>query len=427
MTAPGTVPAGYTGIQYTLDGGATWSDAIPAARDAGTYIVGVKYVGDDNHKDFIADPVTVTVAKADGDRNSLTDAQKPKANNLTYTGHPQPLVTAPSALPDGYGIQYSIDGGVTWSDAIPTAVEPGTYIVSVKYVGDGNHNDMIGEPLTASITVRSGGLLIATMVSDGDTSLRLSWTGVYGVGGYDIFFRQCDGNKEMPLIATVGDSDVTGYTFTGLAANKSYKAYVRAWIVESGSKKYVLNESPIVHAYTGNGTKKISNPGSLTLKNASLTVKLGKTKRIKATVNPVKKGKLKNHVAKLRYISSDPSVATVSYAGKVKGVGSGTCKIYVLTTNGIWDTVTVTVDANPAKVSILKPSTTMKVDQTQDLGLKVKLTPSKAISSLTWTSSNPDVATVDAEGKVKAIAKGVTVITVTASNGKKARVKITVK
>ena len=275
--------------------------------------------------------------------------------------------------------------------------------------------------------VEPSGMLVATMVSEGETSLKLSWAGAEGVGGYDIYFKVCDGKGNYPLIATVEGGDVTSYTVTGLAKNRSYKAYVRAWIMNGGSKRYVLSSSPTVHAYTGNGTKKIANPGSLTLKTPSMTVKLGKTKSIKATVKTVKKGKLANHVAKLRYISSNTSVATVTSKGKVKAVGAGSCKIYVLTTNGIWRTVTVTVDTNPTKVSISKPSKTMKVGATQNLGAKVKLTPAKAITTLSWKSSNPAVATVDSNGVVTAIKKGRTVITVTTANGKKAKVTIKVK
>ena len=337
-------------------------------------------------------------------------------------------MNAPSGLPIGYTkVQYSNDGGNTWTDAIPTGTEIDSYSVNVKYVGDGNHNDFEGDTVVSIISAKPSGMLIATMVSEGDTSLKLSWAGAEGVGGYDIYFKVCDGKGNYPLIATVEGGDVTSYTVTGLAKNRSYKAYVRAWIKNGGSKQYVLSSSPTVHAYTGNGTKKIANPGSLTLKTPSMTVKLGKTKSIKATVKTVKKGKLATHVAKLRYISSNTSVATVTKKGKVKAVGAGSCKIYVLTTNGIWKTVTVTVDTNPTKVSISKPSKTMKVGATQNLGAKVKLTPAKAITTLSWKSSNPAVATVDSNGVVTAIKKGKTVITVTTANGKKAKVTIKVK
>ncbi len=409
-----TEDAGYT-VYVRVKEGEEWSASELAKRDTGTaktLLTGVRIEG--------------TAAPGQTLR-AIPDPAGVGNLSCQWTRNGQPIE---GATGDTY-VLTEADAGATIAAIITQKVNFGDDVVlsaSVNVPEPSQPEPSQPEPSQPEPSQpEPTGLLIATMVSDGDTSLKLSWTGAEGVGGYDIYFKVCDGKGNYPLIATVEGGGVTSYTVTGLAKNRSYKAYVRAWIVEGSSKKYVLNESPIVHAYTGNGTKKISNPGSLTLKNASLTVKLGKTKRIKATVNPVKKGKLKNHVAKLRYISSDPSVATVSYAGKVKGVGSGTCKIYVLTTNGIWEAVTVTVDANPAKVSIHRASKSMKVGQTQNLGSKVKLSPSNAIRSLTWTSSNPDVATVDAEGKVKAIAKGVTVITVTTSNGKKAKVKIRVK
>ena len=427
--------AGIVALTWKVDGSYVAGDELGISAtttasktsNVGLYPITVAWNNNANYTATLVNGA-YTITKASFDKANLTDAQKPTATNPIYTGGPLALVNAPSGLPIGYTkVQYSIDGGNTWTDAIPTGTEIDSYSVNVKYVGDGNHNDFEGDTVVSIISAKPSGMLIATMVSEGDTSLKLSWAGAEGVGGYDIYFKVCDGKGNYPLIATVEGGDVTSYTVTGLAKNRSYKAYVRAWIMNGGSKQYVLSSSPTVHAYTGNGTKKIANPGSLTLKTPSMTVKLGKTKSIKATVKTVKKGKLATHVAKLRYISSNTSVATVTKKGKVKAVGAGSCKIYVLTTNGIWKTVTVTVDTNPTKVSISKPSKTMKVGATQNLGAKVKLTPAKAITTLSWKSSNPAVATVDSNGVVTAIKKGKTVITVTTANGKKAKVTIKVK
>ncbi len=70
----------------------------------------------------------------------------------------------------------------------------------------------------------------------------------------------------------------------------------------------------------------------------------GGTFKIKAKVKKVKKGKkLCNHTRLLRYTSSNPSVATVSKSGVIKGVKAGKCTVYVQTVNGIWKTVSVSV------------------------------------------------------------------------------------
>ncbi|MDO4290241.1 MAG: Ig-like domain-containing protein [Eggerthellaceae bacterium] len=58
--------------------------------------------------------------------------------------------------------------------------------------------------------------------------------------------------------------------------------------------------------------------------------------------------------------------------------------------------------------------------------LEVEMQPANAVDALTWKSSDESVATVDAEGKVKAIAPGSAVITVTSANGKSAECKVTV-
>ena len=71
---------------------------------------------------------------------------------LSENGKEQELITAPASLPDGCkAIEYSTDGGKTWSEKIPTGIEPGTYTIQVRYVGDENHATIEGEPITVTI------------------------------------------------------------------------------------------------------------------------------------------------------------------------------------------------------------------------------------------------------------------------------------
>ena len=60
VTAPAALPEGYTKLQYSLDG-ETWTDTVPTGKDAGSYTVNNKYVGDKNHNDFQGEPFTVTI------------------------------------------------------------------------------------------------------------------------------------------------------------------------------------------------------------------------------------------------------------------------------------------------------------------------------------------------------------------------------
>ena len=80
--------------------------------------------------------------------------------------------------------------------------------------------------------------------------------------------------------------------------------------------------------------------------------------------------------------------------------------------------------SEPTSVSLNKTSLTLDVGKSYTLTKTVS--PSNAVTSYTWSSSNTSVATVDGNGKVTAKASGTATITVKTSNGKTATCKVTV-
>ena len=80
--------------------------------------------------------------------------------------------------------------------------------------------------------------------------------------------------------------------------------------------------------------------------------------------------------------------------------------------------------SEPTSVSLNKTSLTLDVGKSYTLTKTVS--PSNAVTSYTWSSSNTSVATVDKNGKVTAKASGTATITVKTSNGKAANCKVTV-
>ena len=80
--------------------------------------------------------------------------------------------------------------------------------------------------------------------------------------------------------------------------------------------------------------------------------------------------------------------------------------------------------SEPTSVSLNKTSLTLDVSKSYTLAKTVS--PSNAVTSYTWSSSNTSVATVDGNGKVTAKASGTATITVKTSNGKTATCKVTV-
>ena len=80
--------------------------------------------------------------------------------------------------------------------------------------------------------------------------------------------------------------------------------------------------------------------------------------------------------------------------------------------------------SEPTSVSLNKTSLTLDVGKSYTLTKTVS--PSNAVTSYTWSSSNTSVATVDSNGKVTAKKAGTATITVKTSNGKTANCKVTV-
>ena len=90
------------------------------------------------------------------------------------------------------------------------------------------------------------------------------------------------------------------------------------------------------------------NQKSVKVSPTSVSAKIGGTQNLKVTYG--KTGKLKKLTSFIRYVSDNPSVAKVSSGGKVTGVSSGSCNIYIFTMNGYQAGVKVTVGEQDKEV-----------------------------------------------------------------------------
>lgn len=154
---PEELPDGFNKVEYSIDGGETWTTEIPTGTNAGDYEVYVRYTDTNNNHDpnnFTSGPVTVTIDPT-GAPDEITEDQIPTPiEDLEYTGEPIELIEEPDGTPDGYEVEYSPDGGQTWTTEIPTGTDAGDYVILVRYIDeDGNHSPSIieGEPITVTI------------------------------------------------------------------------------------------------------------------------------------------------------------------------------------------------------------------------------------------------------------------------------------
>ena len=123
-------------------------------------------------------------------------------------------------------------------------------------------------------------------------------------------------------------------------------------------------------------------------------------------------------------VSSKPKVISINADGQLVGHKTGKSVITVTTYNGRSAKLTVTVVSAPKKVTIALEKTTMGLGETGRVSYTL---PKKTASHVAYTSENPAVVTVDADGLMTAVGEGTARIRVTTFNGKTAAADVTVK
>lgn len=127
------------------------------------------------------------------------------------------------------------------------------------------------------------------------------------------------------------------------------------------------------------------------------------------------------------WASSNAKVATVDVWGRVVGLAPGETTITCTTASGkCTATCKVTVKEIPAiSVKMDKTEATVYIDETETL--TVTVAPDNCTDkNVTWTTSAPEIATVDETGKVTGVELGTATITATSKFGPTATCKVTV-
>ena len=122
---------------------------------------------------------------------------------------------------------------------------------------------------------------------------------------------------------------------------------------------------------------------------------------------------------KFTYSSKDNTICTVDENGVITGHHWGTTIVTVKSENGITCDLNVTVTADTPFAVYLTPETvSLKVTQTHTLKVEVDA-PVSLDRSVTYQSDNPDIVSVDVNGKITARGVGTATITVTTVLGEK--------
>ena len=343
----GLVPGG----EYTItDGGIS---KVVIADAIGTIPLEDDYYGD-----------TISIIK-NGDDDTTEDSDAQNIPVSPVPGAPslesfdiivsEEIATISGITPEQ---EYSIDNGETWipGDGNVVNVPAGTDVWVRDKAADGKPaSDYVSIATESSYQSEEA---VDQMIMNADTdsgdpegstfgtlrlkatgknkSVKLNWKKVKEASDYIIYGSKC-GTKMQKLRIVKGASKTT-WTQKKLKKGTYYK-YIVAAYKEVDGKRMVIATSKSAHSATTGG--KVGNPSKVKVKSSKLTIKKGRKKTIKASY--VASKRVKVHIAKFRYESSNPKVATVTKKGVVKAKSKGKTNIYVYAQNGYYKIVKVTV------------------------------------------------------------------------------------
>ena len=382
------------------------------------------------------------------------------------------------------------DTGITWRTDNSTVVAISqTGLIQAKSVGtaivtattdDGNFTQkckvIVSQPVTgvrlnvASVTLAKGKQksLIANVLPTNATNKEIIWessdenvavvshTGLVtavGAGNCTIsattvdgmFTATCDFSVYIPvtgitigaeeikipkgdvrlLSASVYPSDATDRTIIWHSSNKTV-----ATVNEVGQVTAKAKGTAIIYATSNDGgyiaqciVQVVQLATSVTLNYASVTLDVGGTKQFTATLTPATVSD-----TTVKWSSSNKNVVTVSSKGLIKAVGPGTATITCKSGDGAVSTT--------CKITVTQPVTGITLDpasvNVKEGGLKAitaTVLPANATDSkVHWLSSNPAIASVDADGIVYGHKPGTVTITAISNNNSEitATCKVTV-
>ena len=256
---------------------------------------------------------------------------------------------------------------------------------------------------TCKVTVPLSLVVNVTGVSLNKTSLQLT-----------------KGTRET-LEATITPGDATNTSVVWSSSNKNV-----AIVNSNGRITALAAGTATITATTVNGGEtatctvtvvedQVVKVSGVTLNASTVTLEQNQSRQLSASITPSNSAN-----TSVTWSSNNLSVAEVNQSGKITAISPGTAVITVTTADGGYKaTCTVTVKRPVIKVTgITINRTFIELDKNVTAQLVAEVQPGNADNTqINWTTSNSQIATVDATGKVTAVGYGETVITATTADG----------
>lgn len=254
----------------------------------------------------------------------------------------------------------------------------------------------------------------AAISREGEITATIVNNGLEEASNVKIAFANISGEENTTIeTVTIGSLDISETKTIEYTVPNSYLSFDNCYVVN----RFKLEVSTDTEEFSigNNDFDVIYTPvvvESIALNTSTLMLECGSSSQLIATVYPSDALNQKVH-----WVSDSTDIVTVDDSGNVTAIGAGKAIITAITDEG--DFVAqceVTVIINVTSVELDQSNITLNVGSSVTLFANVK--PAEASdTSVTWTSSDVSVATVDENGVVKGLKSGIATITAKTNNG----------
>ena len=258
--------------------------------------------------------------------------------------------------------------------------------------------------LPVGLTIRDGSFKPGPRAADHTVSAKSFSDGRTRIACLSLSNTPFSGNSgALVEFTVVADKDI---------AEKTEMQLKNVIFTKPDAREYALPNSVV------NITTERAQVESITLSPSELIMTAdGSISVIQATVLPAFAS-----TKDLKWTTDAPDIASVSQAGALTAIAPGTAVITAAATDGsgVTATCTVTVHGVPVTSVVLNRATaSLKIDET--VSLSATVLPANAWDkSISWSSSDETIATVDENGTVTAVALGSATIKATACSNPEA-------
>lgn len=400
----------------TANKNVTWSssDETVASVDSTGLVTAVAVVNEGETKSAI---ITVTTEEGNfEDTCTVTVVEKPiHVDSLTLSRTTSSLVVNTPGIEQLTAEIHpsnATNQQLTWSSSAPdtvsvdasglvTAKQPGTGVITVTAASGVKatcHYTILSEPVAVTgITLNKESTVIETGSSE---RIFTTFTPVNAT------------NRTLTWTST--NSGIASVDSTGL---------VRGITAGTATIKAASADGGFIASCICTVTASAVKVTGVTLNTTALIITAGYTEQLSAVIKPVDaSGKSTATNQGITWKSSDLNVASVDSSGQVIAINAGSATITATTADGGFTASSTCMVSSAiihvSSVALNKSTLTLGHGQTETLFAQVS--PAFASDrSVTWSSSNTSVATVNGSGTVTAKSTGTATITATTTDGGK--------